>query len=188
MKKFVLILAVFVFGFYSCVTPESAKIDYSYPSEGVTNNVSIAGKDFESIGIIFVNSVEIIDTEGNHTGSKITYSMLMREAERLGADDVINIKIDVNKKEEKVKSASSGFEVFVTTYSYTGTGLAIKYTEAIKSDDSKKASFSSVIIPPPNDMAPPAKKKSKAGLVLGLVLGGALLAGGSVLIASLVSG
>ena len=132
MKKYIAIIAVCVLGFCSCATIDNPVIDYSYPSDGSTNNVKIAGKDFVSVGIIFVNSVETFDSEGNHTGSKITYEMFMREAARLGADDVINLKFDVNKKEVKAKSQNTGFEMVITTYSYTGTGLAIKYTEAIK--------------------------------------------------------
>jgi uncharacterized protein YbjQ (UPF0145 family) len=106
-------------------------IDFTYPLGGVTNSVKIAGKDFAPVGIVFVNSEEKIDssTSSAHTGSKITYEMFMREAARLGADDVINIKIDV--KQVRVTEGTGYSRKTITTFMYTGTGLAIKYTDAI---------------------------------------------------------
>ena len=101
---------------------------YAYPVTGM-NNVSITGKDFTTVGIIFVNSEEVVDNFGNRSGSKITYEMFMREAAELKADDVINIKIDVNRKTEKVKVKDK--TVIISTYKYTGMGLAIKYANYI---------------------------------------------------------
>lgn len=42
---------------------------------------------------------------------------------------MINIKIDVNEKVKSLDKNSS-----VTTYSYTGSGLAVKYTNAIENN------------------------------------------------------
>ena len=56
--------------------------------------------------------------------------MLMKEAQKLDGDDVINIKIDVNQIEEVVKD-DDGSVMTKTTYNYTASALAIKYTEAI---------------------------------------------------------
>ncbi|MCL2412199.1 MAG: hypothetical protein FWC97_11215 [Treponema sp.] len=102
-------------------------INHSHPSGGIMNNVSeLPLKDFEPIGIVFVEATEIIDSRRNHTGSKITHEMFMREAARLGAHDVINIRIDVNRRVER-----QGIWLIVRTYTYTGTGLAIRFTDAI---------------------------------------------------------
>jgi hypothetical protein len=79
------------------------------------------------MGIIFVKSSEVIDGNGNHTGSKITYEMLMQEAQKAGADDVINIRIDIDQKEE---FAFEGTVPVRVTYNYTASALAIKYTNA----------------------------------------------------------
>jgi len=125
------------------MTTTSPRVDYSYPHDGITNNVSIAAKDFRSVGIVFVTSQEVIDSFGSHTGSKITYEMFMREAARLQADDVINIKIDINRKVE-VQSVS-GITRSITTYNYTGTGLAIRYTDAILIENSHRAQSLSAI-------------------------------------------
>jgi uncharacterized protein YbjQ (UPF0145 family) len=119
-------------------TQDSASENISYPMLGSSNNANIAIKDYRTVGIVFVNSQEVYDSNGEHTGSKITYEMFMREAAKLGADDVINIKIDANHKVEKGKDGSKSKTV--TTFTYTGTGLAIKYTDAVSSSSSNRSS------------------------------------------------
>ena len=165
MKKQIALLTILAVFFSSCATTQFPTKNYTYPHDGVTNNVGIASKDFESAGIIFVKSVEVIDTEGNHTGSKITYEMLMQEAAKLGADDVINIKIDVNQKEEKLRG-TNGITITKITYSYTASALAIRYTNALgQADDTKKAaSLSNKMIIPGNEVT--EKSKSKAGPII----------------------
>ena len=116
--------------FTSCGTDASPTVNYSYPDTGITNSARIAMKDYTTLGIIIVKSAEVIDGSGNHTGSKITYEMLMVEARRLGADDVINIRIDVNREEEFAPGESLPFKI---TFNYTASALAIKYTNAIVS-------------------------------------------------------
>jgi len=108
-------------------------VDYSYPHIGSSNNASIVVKDYETLGIIFVKSSEMIDGNGNHTGSRITYEMIMLEAQKLSADDVINIKIDVNQ----IVDFSITGEPIKTTFNYTATALAIKYTSALSVGDNR---------------------------------------------------
>ena len=122
--KYFLISLFFIF--VSCIS-NTPVVDYSFPHIGSSNNASIVVKNYETLGIIFVKSTEVIDGNGNHTGSKITYEMLMLEAQELGADDVINIRIDVNQKED----FAFGGELIKTTFNYTATALAIKYTTAL---------------------------------------------------------
>ena len=83
--------------FASCATTTYPAVNYHYPQSGNSNNATIVVKDYQPMGIIFVKSSEIVDGAGNHTGSKITYEMLMLEAKKLDADDVINIRIDMNQ-------------------------------------------------------------------------------------------
>jgi len=94
------------------------------PIFGVSANAQLAVKDYEARGIIFVNSQEIIDRLGGASGSKITYEMFMKEAVRLGADDAINLRVDVKRTVSADK----------TVIDYTGTALAIKY-KAVKSNN-----------------------------------------------------
>jgi len=124
-------LVVFiVLGLASTTTKATdADVNYTLPVVGITNNANIPVKDYTPVEIVFVSSVEIIDSNGNHTGSKITYEMFMREAVKLQAHDIINIKIDVNR-ETKTKKIN-GKDVVVNTYTYKGMGLAIRYTNAI---------------------------------------------------------
>jgi len=141
MNKVLTILIVFGLVLSSCITTSNPNptVNYSYPQAGSTNNATLVVKDYEPVGIIFVKSSEVVDNNGNHTGSKITYEMLMTEAQKLNADDVINIKIDVNRKDEIEKtdnygnpfSNNYGNAITKTTYSYTATALAIKYTSSI---------------------------------------------------------
>ena len=124
-KLLSLSIAVF-FVLLSCTTNPAPKVDYAFPHTGTSNNAAIVVKDYETLGIIFVKSTEIIDSSGNHTGSKITHEMLMLEAQKLDADDVINVRIDVNP----VEGFSATGELISTTYNYTASALAIKYTAA----------------------------------------------------------
>jgi len=86
-------------------------------------------KNFNGIGLIFVESAAIIDSRGNVIeGSKITHEMLMREAQKLGADDIINLKIDERisalSAEERTKPEYRG----ARRYEFKANALAIKYT------------------------------------------------------------
>jgi len=119
------IVVIIGFSFTACAN-KPRTVDYSYPHIGVTNNSSIVIKDYVSLGIISVKSKEVIDGDGNHTGSKITYEMLMLEAKKLGADDVINIRTDINQ----VVDYSVDRKPIRTTFNYTATALAIKFTNA----------------------------------------------------------
>ena len=76
-------------------------------------------RDWVSVGLIFITSTARLDSRGNIIdGSMITNEMLMLEAQRLGANDVINIR-----KDEIHHITSSGVEV-----TYKVNALAIRYT------------------------------------------------------------
>jgi len=139
MKKLLSSAVLVVFICTSCSTFTQPTRNISYPHQGQFNNAGLAVKDYDPVGIIVVKSTETIDGDGNHTGSKITSEMLMMEAKRLDANDVINVKIDVNQIEEIVKGKDG--DITKTTYNYTATGLAIKYTRAITSESSSNNSI-----------------------------------------------
>jgi len=113
--------------FVSCESAPSRNVNYNYPHSGGSNNAQLAVKDYVTLGIIFVRSSEAFDGYGNHTGSKITYAMIMQEAQKLGADDIINLRIDINQREDFTPNGDR----IRTTYNYTATALAIKYTTAM---------------------------------------------------------
>jgi len=126
MKKLLGLCVVLSIVLASCSSVIVPKVDHAYPFSGSSNNSAIVIKDYTTMGIIFVKSSEVIDGNRNHTGSKITFEMLMKEAQKLGADDIINIRVDVN---EVLEFSIDGYP-FKTTYNYTATALAIKYTTA----------------------------------------------------------
>jgi len=118
--------------FMSCAYTPIPKVDYNYPHIGSSINASLAVKDYQTLGLIFVKSSEVIDGNGNHTGSKITYEMLLLEAQKLRADDIINIRIDINH----VEDFDIDGKIIKTTYNYTATALAIRYTTAVVAQNS----------------------------------------------------
>jgi len=138
MKKSLIFLTVAIFlVMTSCMMPPSIGVSSDKTSnvisgrvEGVAQNAVLVTKDYEVRGVIFVRSKVQEDRDKNRTGSKITFEMLMREAQKLGADDVINVRIDVDVKEFR-----TGYRLDYVTYEYTATALAIKYGEAKYSED-----------------------------------------------------
>jgi len=134
MRKAIIILVTLtVFTLTACTIN-----NYSASLAGVSDNSIVAVKDFTTLGIITVKSTEIHHASPfgfvkTVEGSKITYADLMQEAARLEADDIINVRIDMNTNYKK--TAFDGLTGWTKTYSYTGTALAIKYTE--KTDTAK---------------------------------------------------
>ncbi|MCL2805785.1 MAG: hypothetical protein FWD26_07595 [Treponema sp.] len=135
---FIAVTALLIFVLLGIGSTASYPSGTSYPYEGDRYDITPAIKDFVVVGIVFVKSQEIVYSKKERSGSKITHEMFMREAAKLNADDVINIKIDVLEKIENrffpSRRGSRGrqTEAKVTTYSYTGVGLAIKYTNAVR--------------------------------------------------------
>lgn len=110
---------------------------YANYESGTYNEAAIPVKDYITKGIIFVESKVTIDVNGEKTGSEITNEMLMREAAKLDADDVINVKIDKIEAHKIVDSYDKdGYFIKrkyrQLNYIYKATGLAIKYTKVIE--------------------------------------------------------
>lgn len=100
MKKtlcFVVACAALLCGCLSSVRVEEKSTKYSAIDTGSYASVTPVGfRDFESKGLIFVKSKVVVDMiTGEKTGSEITNEMLLKEAAKVGADDVINVRIDV---------------------------------------------------------------------------------------------
>lgn len=105
--------------------------DYTANMSGSSDYATLAVKDYATLGIVTVQSTEIhhcgaFGIKKRIEGSKITYADLMQEAARLQADDIINIRIDVNSNYSK--TAFDWLTGWTRVYTHTGTGLAIKYT------------------------------------------------------------
>ncbi|MDR1239865.1 MAG: hypothetical protein LBK27_07110 [Treponema sp.] len=118
---------------------------FSNELAGRTDYVNMAVKDFTGLGIIFVESVEEFTAgplgfKRTHTGSQITYADLLSKAAELGADDIVNIRIDITTDHEK-NNFVDFFRGYKRTYTYRGTALAVKYTAAVNVNPGERNSL-----------------------------------------------
>lgn len=131
MKKSILcaLVLVAVLALAGCTTA-----NYSANMTGVSDYATVAVKDFTTLGIITVTATEIhssspLGLSKSIEGSKVTFASLMQEAAKLEADDIINVRIDVNFN--YYRTAFDWVSGWTRTYTYTGTALAIKYTDKV---------------------------------------------------------
>jgi hypothetical protein len=104
---------------------------------GSSDYSTVAVKDFITLGIVTVHTQEVhysgpFGFTQSIEGAKITYSDLMQEAAKLEADDIINVRIDMNAN--YTKGVFDWITGWSRTYTYTGTALAIRYTEKLDTD------------------------------------------------------
>jgi len=83
-------------------------------------------KDFVSLGLVFTETQLTNSSTGTSRGEIFTYQALLKEAQQLGADAIINVVID--KKTETVADIMASS----TVETWYGSALAIKYTETLK--------------------------------------------------------
>lgn len=131
MKKVLMVIAALaaVIAFSSCSTLEETTKNVS----GESYYADLVVKDYETVGMVFVESTEEIKSGGlfgeNYVkGSKVTYYDLMKKAQELGADDIINVRID--RKQTLKQEGILIFKKRTVTYNYYGSALAIKYKDA----------------------------------------------------------
>ena len=111
--------------------------NYTANMAGASDYSTVVVKDFTSLGIITVHATEVhyagpFGFKKSVEGSKITYSDLMQEAAKLEADDIINVRIDMNTT--YTKSFFDFLTGWTRTFTYTGTALAIKYTHMLNTE------------------------------------------------------
>jgi hypothetical protein len=113
-------------------------MDYTAPLAGKFDNAGVVTKRFTVIGAVSVQSTETHSASPlgfvkKVEGSKITYTDLMLEAARIDADDIIDVRIDMNT------SGKTSFVDFLKgwerTFIHTGQALAIKYSGDAEADD-----------------------------------------------------
>ncbi len=131
MKKLLAIAfaAVAAFALASCTTTT----DMTKNQSGWSNYAEITVKDFEPVGIVQVETKETTDVSPfyfsrSHVGKRIVYADLMAEAKKLGADDIINIRVDARNEGEKKAPIAEFFGGNKIVTTYYGTAIAIKYT------------------------------------------------------------
>ncbi|MDR2924089.1 MAG: hypothetical protein LBU85_12220 [Treponema sp.] len=129
---FVIIVPAAVLALAGCTSN-----NYTSSMSGVSDYTTVVVKDFTSLGIITVHATEVhqagpFDFQKSVEGSKITYTDLMQEAAKLEADDIINVRIDINSN--YTQSAFDFITGWTRTFTYTGTALAIKYTNMLDTE------------------------------------------------------
>jgi hypothetical protein len=132
MKNSIFIAILAVIALASCIST-----DYTANMMGASDYATVAVKDFVTLGIITVRATEThysspFGFKKQIEGSKVTYSDLMQEAAKLEADDIINVRIDMNAN--YTKGAFDWLTGWYRTYNHTGTALAIKYTDKLASE------------------------------------------------------
>ena len=105
-------------------------MDFSSPLEGRFDSVSLAPKSFVVIGAVSISSIEThragpLGLVKAVEGTKVTYTDLMQEAAKLDADDIIDVRIDMNT------AGKAGFfdwlKGWERTFVHTGQATAIRY-------------------------------------------------------------
>jgi uncharacterized protein YbjQ (UPF0145 family) len=122
----VLIVAVLL---ASCTTTNLAS-----NRTGWSDYATVAIKDYTVVGIVRVVSEEVtrrgfLGIAHSRTGSQVTYDLLVSEAKKIGADDIINVRID--RTDKSLHGIFDWLVGYTERYAYTANALAIKYTQAI---------------------------------------------------------
>jgi uncharacterized protein YbjQ (UPF0145 family) len=101
---------------------------------GWSDYANVAIKDYTVVGIVRVVSEEVtqrgfLGIANSRTGSQVTYDLLISEAKKLGADDIVNVRID--HRDESFHGIFDWLVGYTERYAYTANALAIKYTQAV---------------------------------------------------------
>ena len=131
MKKFLFVITAIVI-FAGC-----RSYDLTINKVGWSNYSDISVKDFTVLGIITIESQEVftygpLGLQKDYRGSRIVWSDLMAEAAKLGAEDVINVRIEetnLNNRKPRIIEFLIGY---TTSWKYKATALAVKYTEPVE--------------------------------------------------------
>ena len=113
----------------SCTTTDLAS-----NRTGWSDYATIATKDYAVVGIVRVVSEEVtqrgfLGVANSRKGSEITYDLLIAEAKRLGADDVINVRVD--RTDASLHGTFDWLFGYTEKCTYTANALAIRYTKAV---------------------------------------------------------
>ena len=139
----VAILAIMFFAFLAissgattpaAVTADSTNSTNNFQNWGTFGEVVIPVKDFESKGMVFVQVQFQATADGTFNGDVFTYQALLKEAQKVGADAIVNVtidrRVDIIKKVENV-GRSNEKKAETKQETWYGSALAIKYTGAI---------------------------------------------------------
>jgi hypothetical protein len=105
---------------------------------GTFQNITVPAKDFQSLGLVFAETSFDTDDRGSR-GDVFTYNALLKEAQQLGADTIVNVVIDVKKEgaNEWLKFLGIKRDMGVVSGKeiWYGSATAIKYTDSLRNVD-----------------------------------------------------
>jgi len=156
LSFFAVIIAIFIAVFFNgCSTAAPAQSNIQ--NYGAFVEVPVPVKDFESKGMVFTEVQFTITGDGKINGKVFTYQELLKAAQKVGADAIVNVTID--RLVENVNEMSFSSNVTKNEKWY-GSALAIKYTVAITQGGagySRERSFTG------ESSAPPEQPAGKTG-------------------------
>ena len=122
------VISCSAFLFTGCQTVQTGVAGFS--NHGIFGEqVRIPVKDFESLGLVFVQ-VQFEHTPGGHIdGEGFTFQKLLKEAHALGADSIINVVIDRQIQEVQIRGRH-GVET-TSQGTWFASALAIRFTDTI---------------------------------------------------------
>jgi hypothetical protein len=127
---------VLAFGFMvsGCTTIDSV----SKENLGSFQNIIVPAKDFTSLGLVFTETSFDTDANGSR-GDVFTYNALLKEAQKLGADTIVNVVIDVKKEGQntwlKFMGIKKDYGIVTGKETWYGSATAIKYSTSLKNVD-----------------------------------------------------
>jgi len=144
-----IIISVFMFlALGSANTPDTKSVETNLIETGVkvlssvTQSTGIVydmpspeKKPYIVLGLVFASSTTVFDANGKEISDQEgIITLLLREAEKLDGQDILNLRVDQNVTwtETTTKSntiPSSEIIVLTKTVIYTGSALAIKYID-----------------------------------------------------------
>jgi hypothetical protein len=89
-----------------------------------------ANKPYDALGLVFATSVTRFDENGYLlTSQENIVLLLLREAQKLGANDIFNLRKDTNTTVAYTQVTTNGVTRMarITTITVTGSALAVKY-------------------------------------------------------------
>jgi len=132
-------------------TDKGITLDYGTKGEMFGLHTITPAKDFNGVGLVFTEQSFKLNPEESFNGETYTYQKLLQEAQKLGADAIINVVVDyriINETSTSTETSSNLFSSsssssgsFVRTETWYGSALAIKYTNALKNDSNVSRSI-----------------------------------------------
>lgn len=107
-------------------------VNYTSSMAGVSDYATLVFKSFFVLGTVTVSAAEThragpFGFVKSVEGSKVTYNDLVHAAAKIEADDIIDVRIDINTAGKT--SFADWLTGWTRTFTYTGTALAIKYLD-----------------------------------------------------------